>query len=228
MSDYELSVETLDYTGGGSNKFYRATLVKQGSSYWSITQWGSQRTGRTGGQAATKVGGNLYYDKTKEKRAEGYQPVPSESGSYTLTNGSVDYTNLANALANKDAKTAAAVVERAMGGRSGSARPVTPPASQLTCSECAQIFPDRQSLDNHMRRAHTPASPTGSGGMPDDALTVLAERALSALSLAASDPTKALVERAAIVAKLEAEQKKIARVQSYLDSLDLMLDDELV
>lgn len=64
--------------------------------------------------------------------------------------------------------------------------------------------------------------------MPDDALTVLAERALSALSLAASDPTKALVERAAIVAKLEAEQKKIARVQSYLDSLDLMLDDELV
>jgi hypothetical protein len=227
LSDFELSVETLEYTGGGSNKFYRATLVKENTSYWSITQWGSQRSGRTGGQSATKVGGNLFYDKTKEKRAEGYSAVTAESGNWTIPTGSVDHTNLTNALKNKDAKTAAAVVERAMGGRSGTARPVPPPQTQTTCDQCAQVFTDVNSLQTHMRRAHTPIN-SGGGGMPDDTLTVLAERALSALSLAANDPTKALVERAAIVSVLEGEQKKIARVQSYLDSLDLMLDDELV
>lgn len=215
---YKVEWETLEYVGGSSNKFYRAYLIQANVGTWSLVQWGSQKGGiRSGGQAKLVGASQLYHDKLDEKRREGYTNVDT---------GTVDVpdSTLVNLISADDAKGMCAAIESAI--RTNATVNTAPPRAQsFTCPECAEIFASRQMLDQHLASVHR-ASPAGAPVIAKHPVEALAQRALSALGLASTDPHAAMVEAAKIRAELDKELEVVGRTQSYLQTLDLLVDEE--
>lgn len=216
---YDVQWETLEFVGGNSNKFYRAYHITSatGGQSWSLVQWGGQRSGvRSGGQAKLSGGRAMYANKLDEKRREGYTGV--DQGSIT-----VDDSVIGNGIANDDAKGLCSRLEGAL--RQGASAPS--PTQARTCPDCAEVFNGQAALDRHKASVHDPF------GTPDPAPVIakhpiesLAQRALSALGLASADPHAAIVEAAKIRADLAKELEVVGRVESYLKTLDLLVDEE--
>lgn len=218
---YNVEWETLEYVAGNSNKFYRGYLITKGNQRWSLVQWGSQRASmRTGGQAKLTPGSAMYSTKIDEKRREGYSPV--DSGDCQMSDLVLD-----GKIAADDAKGMCAAIEDAM--RQGASQVSAPNTVQaVTCPECAQIFNGRAELENHMRNVHrvSGSAPDAPPVIAKHPVEALAQRALSALGLAAADPHAAMVEAAKIRAELDTELEVVSRVESYLQTLDLLVDEE--
>lgn len=67
-----ITVVTLEFVGGSSNKFYRIFYGPTGPCF---TQAGSQRNGRTGGQSWKWSGPEKAIEKLAEKHGKGYVEV---------------------------------------------------------------------------------------------------------------------------------------------------------
>lgn len=220
---YKVEWETLEFVGGNSNKFYRAYKIQSPGSAgsWSLVQWGSQKGGvRSGGQAKLAGATQLYFDKLDEKRREGYTQV--DTGNVDLDDAVLD-----NLIRTDDAKGLCAAIESAMrtsASTSAQRAPQNPQA--VTCPDCAQIFPTRVALENHRRSVHQIDPATAAPVIAKHPVEALAQRALSALGLASTDPHAAMVEAAKIRVELDKELEVVGRTQSYLQTLDLLVDEE--
>lgn len=183
--------------GGSSDKFYRTFRLPT----CALFQWGSQRNGRSGGQFKIAPDPGDAVSQFTKKLNEGYTTVGG------IDTFDVDEAKLRQMVA-QGHKALGGFLESiyAASARSGSNRPAPAPSS--------------------------PAAPQPSPTPPPaervfDRISQTNERALTAISQAATEPAKALTEYALLQGELDALEADLRKVHSYMATLGVLVEEAL-
>lgn len=225
MADVEVTtLEKVD-PSSNSNKFYRAYHVSDSAgAVRTIVQWGSQRTSRSGGQSKVYTNGGEYTKRVNGKRGEGYTHV--DNGRIQVPDSVV--ARLYGLSNGQEANGVTSVLEREYHANGvGTPQPKPRPKARHVCDECGAGYGSSTGLTAHKQKMHSePVDPWTDPNQEVSALSKLADDALACVSLASTDPEKAIVEAAQIRARLEEERNIIRKVESYLSTVDMMVDED--
>jgi hypothetical protein len=202
----QVEFTTLEYSGGGSEKFYRAYMITSstGSGPTGVTavlQWGSQRNNRHGGQFKIDVS-SAYQRKITEKTNEGYRNV--DKGSFELT----------------AAEWERYVLKPTRTGGTANAKDFGLLLDSRTDGPLAGTAYDGQPVPE--TKAATIQT------VEVDTIDALAEELKGLMTLAVSEPDKALVQLAAIKTKRKTLANSLDRVDSYLGTVEVIIDEQLL
>lgn len=189
--------DTTSY-GGTEYKFYRTYEVP---GIGTILQWGSMKSGKSGGQFKHDSSSYVARDKIGEKQNEGYTNL-------TLEAVNVD----TDKLKGRAAKDMGQILDNMY--QAGAVNP-TPPVNTPTPAS-TPVQPKKP--------ATVPQNPDAQ--LPDR-LTTLNKRALEAITLASTDPIAALKELSTITDEIESIEADVRKVRSYVSTLEV-LTEELV
>lgn len=187
--------------GGNESKFYRTyELPSQ-----SLFQWGSQRNGRSGGQFKIAPSASDAVAQFQKKLNEGYTRI---GNSETF---SVDQAKLQQQIAS---------------GAKGLGQ-------FLDILYAASATTGAKTTSKPQSPANNPNDPFGDPPTPVaadsvfDRITQVNERALAAISLAASEPARALTEYSLLNDALEGLEADMRKVKSYLGTLEILVEEAL-
>lgn len=221
MATADVTVETLEKVQGSENKFYRTYLINEAgtNNFISLTQWGSQRGGRTGGQFKSGLGAGLSTKKLKEKRADGY--TDAEPSLVFAAN----WDAIQKAIQVDDKVLGQSLEQAYLSAKSAA----TAPTPGWACTDCGEKFASGYALNQHIASKHQ----SGSGGAPSappavaDRLVSLSQRAQEVIGLATTDPIKAHVQLVALREEKAEIELDLRRVDSYIYTIETLVDEAL-
>lgn len=215
----KVTVVTIDQDdlnqGGSACKFYRAYCLE----HFTVFQYGSMRTGKRLGTFKVAGQGNAAralaaaHKQIATKEAEGYEH--RETALFY-----VDLDKFCEVMGKQGDKGAGAWLEnmfdaaRVSGGVSNVS---TTPGAPLATSA------PRKAKASPAVPSSPPAAPRISG----DRLEVLVQRALSAISLAASNPAQALTEYSLVTKEVDEIDVMFRKARSYLNTLETLIEEEM-
>lgn len=211
-----LTVDQNDLNQGGSAcKFYRVYSLE----HFTVFQYGSMRTGKTLGSYKVANQGNAarsYAAALKQigvKESEGYQH--RETVLFY-----VDLDKFVEVMGKQGDKGAGQWLENMLeaarlSGNLSNVSPITSTPTPTSAPRKAKASPA------------VPSSAPAALRISGDRLEVLVQRALSAISLAASDPAKALTEYSLVTKEVDEIDVMFRKARSYLGTLETLIEEVL-
>lgn len=186
--------------GGNEDKFYRTYQLPS----CALFQWGSQRNGRSGGQFKLAPSPHDAVAQIGKKRNEGYLPITQHE-----TYVQVDEAKLAQLVA-QGHKAVGEFLDNlhvASGKPTGGSVPAPKPSPAAPAAE------------------PTPAAPLREADY--DRIAKVNERALAAITQAATDPAQALTEYSHLQTDLEDLEAALRKIKSYIGTLEVLVEEAL-
>lgn len=205
-----VTVTTLEFVGGGSNKFYRMYQADADDTNLYL-QYGSQNNGRSGGQFLALAHNNLsardreWVKRLNDKRSEGYSRVNEETGGFEIA----DYEKSRGTIGGGDNKAFARWVS-VQYDKNWTNRTNVPPKKA----------PDKAP-------AGSPVSAPSTDVLGKGTLEVLNDRLLAALLKASDDPIAGYAQLALLKIDIEAAKTEMRKLEDYRDTLEMMTEDNL-
>lgn len=196
----KVEVVTLEKVSGSENKFYRAFYGTSGSSF-GLKQWGSQRSGRNGGQFQPCDNYDAL-DVVAKKKSEGYREV--DRASIVLDDARVKALQ-----GNK--KVLGGYCEAELAGQKNSNAPS--PSNQPK-PKPANTGPAPKPDDDPLNVV--------SFGLDD-----ITAKCMATLEIAATDPIKASTHVAVIRDEVDKAERELAKIHSYLTTIDILTSEGL-
>lgn len=206
--------------GGNECKFYRSFSL----DVFTVFQFGSQRNGKSGGTFKVVNRGNIArataasIKQVESKESEGYSNRETHAFQ-------VDLDKFTEVMGKQGDKGAGAWLENMFAAARSSNAVYTPPSLPGVGA------PAHKHKASPAVTSSTPDTPkrwgTPGTSLPVDQLQMLTQRALSAISLAATDPAKALTEYSLVTEEVDKVEVTFRKVRSYLNTLETLIEDVL-
>lgn len=201
--------------GGNEDKFYRTFELPT----VSVMQWGSQRNGRSGGQFKISSGPGDASMVFNKKLTDGYVRVSVEEFE-------IDPAAYQLMIQVSDAKTIGAAAESAYDKAKRTGKVKTSSGNVSTGTPPKPPF-------RGTPKAATPAAPASPTTVQKSnaaitEINTLAAEALELMKIAAVDPIKALTKLPDLRSAQEAVVMATAKLSSYLETIDEMIEENVI